>query len=170
MDFFEMTQQRYSVRKFADRPVEEDKLQKVLEAGRNAPTAKNIQPQRIYVLESEEALAKIRSVTKFAFNAPVVMLICADRQEAWVNPFTERSSAEMDCTIAAAHMMLEAQAQGLGTCWVCWVDMEKAREVFEIPEHIELYAMMPLGYAAEDCLPSSMHASRRSLSETVVRK
>ena len=112
MDFFELTKARYSVRKYADRPVEQDKLDKILAAGANAPTAKNQQPQRIYVLQSAEAIEKIRGITRCAFDAPVVLLVCGDREAAWVNPFNGRNSAEMDCSIVTTQMMLQAQELG----------------------------------------------------------
>ncbi len=169
MEFQELIHARYSVRKYADRPVEEDKLQAVLAAGAAAPTAKNQQPQRIYVLESPEALAKIRAITRCAFNAPTVLLICGDRQAAWTNPFNDRNSAEMDCSIVTTQMMLQATELGLGTCWVCWFDTEETRRAFSIPEEQEVLALLPLGYPAQDSHPSSNHASRRPLAETVVR-
>ncbi|MBQ7797184.1 MAG: nitroreductase family protein [Lachnospiraceae bacterium] len=74
MSFFDLVKERYSVRNFADRPVEEEKLYQILEAGRLAPTAMNEQPQRIFVLKSPEALAKVRKVTRMTYNAPVCML------------------------------------------------------------------------------------------------
>lgn len=169
MEFNQLVHDRYSVRKYADRPVEEDRLQAVLAAGASAPTAKNQQPQRIYVLESPEALAKIRAITRCAFNAPAVLLICGDRQAAWTNPFNDRNSAEMDCSIVTTQMMLQAAALGLGTCWVCWFDTEEVRRAFAIPEEQEVFALLPLGYPAEDSHPSGSHASRKPLEETVVR-
>lgn len=169
MEFNQLIHDRYSVRKYADRPVEEDKLQAVLAAGAAAPTAKNQQPQRIYVLESPEALARIRAITRCAFNAPTVLLICGDRQAAWTNPFNDRNSAEMDCSIVTTQMMLQAAALGLGTCWVCWFDTEEVRRAFAIPEEQEVFALLPLGYPAEDSHPSGSHASRKPLEETVVR-
>lgn len=169
MEFNQLIHDRYSVRKYADRPVEEDKLQAVLAAGAAAPTAKNQQPQRIYVLESPEALARIRAITRCAFNAPTVLLICGDRQAAWTNPFNDRNSAEMDCSIVTTQMMLQAAALGLGTCWVCWFDTEEVRRAFAIPEEQEVFALLPLGYPAEDSHPSGNHASRKPLEETVVR-
>lgn len=169
MEFNQLIHDRYSVRKYADRPVEEGKLQAVLAAGAAAPTAKNQQPQRIYVLESPEALARIRAITRCAFNAPTVLLICGDRQAAWTNPFNDRNSAEMDCSIVTTQMMLQAAALGLGTCWVCWFDTEEVRRAFAIPEEQEVFALLPLGYPAEDSHPSGSHASRKPLEETVVR-
>ena len=119
MEFMELARERYSVRKYDPRPVEGEKLDRILEAGALAPSAKNQQPQHVYVLESPAAIEKIRGITRCAFDAPVVLLVCGDRDAAWTNPFNGRNSAEMDCSILATHMMLEAQAQGLGTCWVC---------------------------------------------------
>ena len=168
MNFLELTKERYSVRKYADKPVEQDKLEKILAAGATAPTAKNLQPQRIYVLESPEALEKIRGITRCAFNAPVVLMVCGDKEEAWVNPFNDRSSAEMDCSIVTTQMMLQAQELGLGTCWVCWFDTELTKKTFQIPENQEVYALLPLGYPAEASKPSAMHDSRKALEETVV--
>ena len=169
MNFLELTKERYSVRKYADKPVEQDKLEKILAAGATAPTAKNLQPQRIYVLESPEALEKIRGITRCAFNAPVVLMVCGDKEEAWVNPFNGRSSAEMDCSIVTTQMMLQAQELGLGTCWVCWFDTALTKQTFNIPENEEVFALLPLGYPAESSHPSAMHDSRKPLDETVVR-
>ena len=169
MDFFELTKARYSVRKYADRPVEQDKLDKILAAGANAPTAKNQQPQRIYVLQSADAIAQIRGITRCAFDAPVVLLGCGDRAAAWVNPFNGRNSAEMDCSIVTTQMMLQAQELGLGTCRVCWFDTELTRQTFRIPDSQEVFALLPLGYPAEGSRPAAAHDSRKALEETVVR-
>ena len=169
MELLELAKARYSVRKFAEKPVEEEKLQKVLAAGACAPTTKNQQPQKIYVLESEDAIEKIRGITRCAFNAPVVLMVCGCKDQAWVNPFNDRSSAEMDCSIVTTQMMLQAQELGLGTCWVCWFDTKQTKEAFNIPENEEVFALLPLGYPAESSHPSSMHDSRKALEETVVR-
>ena len=168
MNFYELSRARYSVRKYAQKPVEDEVLRKVLEAGATAPTAKNLQPQRIYVLKSPEAIEKIRGITRCAFDAPVVLLVCGDTNEAWVNPFNNRSSAEMDCSIVTTQMMLQAQELGLGTCWVCWFDTELTKKTFNIPENQEVFALLPLGYPAEVSKPSAMHDSRKALEETVV--
>lgn len=169
MDLMELARERYSVRKYDPRPVEGEKLARILEAGALAPSAKNQQPQHVYVLESPAAIEKIRSLARCAFDAPVVLLVCGDKDAAWTNPFNGRNSVEMDCSILATHMMLEAQAQGLGTCWVCWFDTQAVKQAFQLPAGHEPYLLMPLGYPAESSHPSSNHASRRPLSETVTR-
>lgn len=167
MELTELLKARYSVRKFAEKPVEAEKLQQILEAGACAPTAKNRQPQHIYVLKSPEALEKIRGITACAFNAPVVLLICGDAREGWVNPYNQRNATEMDCTIVNTQMMLQAQALGLGSCWVCWFDTQEVQKQFALPDNHEPFALLPLGYPAEDSHPSKMHTSRKPLSETV---
>ncbi|MDO4853720.1 MAG: nitroreductase family protein, partial [Clostridia bacterium] len=86
MEFDQILSERYSVRAFSSKAIEPDKLNRILEAGRLAPTAKNNQPQRIYVLKSEAALQKIRAITRCAFNAPVVLLVAVDTEAMWKNP------------------------------------------------------------------------------------
>ena len=169
MNFLELTKARYSVRKYADKPVEPEKLEQILAAGATAPTAKNQQPQHIYVLESKEAIETIRGITRCAVNAPVVLLVCGDKEQAWTNPFNGRNSAEMDCSIVTTQMMLQAQELGLGTCWVCWFDTEQTKQAFNIPATQEVFALLPLGYPAEESKPAAMHDSRKALEETVVR-
>lgn len=170
MEFLELAKSRYSVRKFDPRPVEKETLQKILEAGRAAPTAKNLQPQRVYVLESPEAIAAIREITTMAFDAPMVLVLCGEPEAGWVNPFNDRNSTQMDCSIVLTHMMLEAADLGLGTTWVGWFDTEAVKQRFDIPAGQEVYALLPLGYPAENCRPARMHEVRKDLSETVVRK
>ena len=128
MKFSELAALRYSVRRFDSRPVEQDVLDQILETGRLAPTAKNLQPQRIYVVRSKALLAKLRAITTMTFDAPQVLILCADPSEAWVNPFNGRSSAEMDASIVAAHMMLQMQELGIGSTWVCWFDTKKVNK------------------------------------------
>ena len=127
MDFLELAQSRWSVRNYDARPVEQEKLDRILEAARLAPTGANRQPQRLYVLRSEEALARLRAATRMAFNAPLVIVACAKVDEAWHN---ERETvmrgttcdtynvAEMDASIVCDHMQLAATEVGLGTITV----------------------------------------------------
>ncbi|MCE5196659.1 MAG: nitroreductase family protein [Negativicutes bacterium] len=167
MEFSQLIRERYSVRKFADQAVEQEKLQKILEAGRVAPTAKNLQPQRIYVLQSQEALLKIRAIARCAFNAPIVLLVCGDLKEGWVNPFNRRNSTEMDVSIVNTHMMLQAKELGLDSTWACWFDTAAVKTAFCLPEGVEPFCLLPLGYPAPGVTPSAMHHQRKPLSETV---
>lgn len=168
MTFNQLIKQRYSCRDYLDKQIEKEKLNQVLEAGNLAPTAKNNQPQRIYVLQSKEALEKIRQETKCAFNAPVVLLICYDEKEEWNNPLEEGiHSGVEDASIVATHMMLEATELGLGTCWVNVFPNSHTREVFNLPENIKPVLLMTIGYPSEKGIPSERHTLRKELKDTV---
>ena len=117
MTFLELAESRFSVRRFEKTAVEQEKIDAILRAAQLAPTAKNLQPQKIYVLKSEEAIKKINEVTSRAYQAPLVFVVCYDKNIAWTNPLDNNaSSGEMDATIVGTHMMLEAAEQGLGSC------------------------------------------------------
>ena len=161
---------RRSCRAYKPQQITDAELDAVLEAGSLAPTACNLQPQRIYILQSDAALSAIRGITPCAFNAPVVLLVCGDTGESWNNPYSGHDAAEMDATIAATHMMLKAAELGLGTNWVCFFDHAKVKEAFSLPQGVEPYCLLPLGYPADTACPSEQHGSRKPLSQTVFYK
>jgi nitroreductase len=167
MNFKELVTSRYSVRSFASVPVPAEKLQAVLEAARLAPTACNLQPQRIFVLQSTEALTKVRACTSCHFDAPVVLLVCYDKAESWERGFDGFNSGEMDASIVGTHLMLAATAQGLGSTWVCYFDPAKLRKEFALPENLVPAALFPLGVPASDSKPNPNHFNRKKLEETV---
>ena len=113
MDFLELAKNRYSERYFDPKPIEQGKLDRILEAGRVAPTACNYQPQRFFLIRSEGARAKLRTVTRFHFNAPLVILVCYDLGTVWTNPndrlYDAYNSGEQDASIAATSMMFAAE-------------------------------------------------------------
>lgn len=168
MDFLKLAEERFSVRDFSDKPIEQDKLDKILKAAQLAPTAKNLQPQRIYILKSEEALKTIRDITRCAFNAPIVMLICADIEESWKSPFEpEYNSGEMDASIVATHMMLEAYEQGIGSVWVRYFDTAATKKAFNLPENVAPICLMPMGYASDKAVPTSNHTATKAVADFV---
>lgn len=165
--FYELAKSRYSVRSFDPRQIEEEKLTRILEAGQAAPTAANMQPQQIFVLQSEEALAAIRSVTPFTFKAPTVIMMCADLRQAWrgVDGF---NSGQVDAAIVLTHMMMQAWDEGIGSCWARGYDKRLVQQVFGLPEYLEPVAILPLGYPSEKAKPAKgWHDKRKDLSETV---
>ncbi|MBQ8599455.1 MAG: nitroreductase family protein [Oscillospiraceae bacterium] len=167
MDFLTMAKERYSVRKYKDTPVEAEKLQKILEAGRIAPTAANLQPQRILVLQSKEALEKAKDAARF-YDAPVLLVVCADKDSAWVRKTDGFNAYQVDASIVTDHMMLQATELGLGTLWICWFKEDVLRQQFNIPENLVPVNLLAIGYA--DCKPSSpdRHTElRKPLDETV---
>ena len=166
MDFEKLAAVRYSARKFSDRPVENEKLMKILEVGRLAPTAKNLQSQRIFAITSKEGLERVYKAYH-CFSAPVVLLICGDTSAACDAPTTERNMAETDATIVATHMMLEIHDLGLGTTWVGAFNEAKLKAYFPQLEGYQLIALFPTGYIAEDAEPSRLHLESKTKDELV---
>lgn len=167
MEFLELAKKRYSVRQYEDRPVEEEKLRRVLEAGRVAPTGANRQPQRILVVQSKEARAKVGEAARL-YGAPVVLVVCAQVDEAWVRKYDGKNISDIDAAIVTDHMMLEATQQGLGSLWVCWFKPDVLRQALDIPEGWEPVNLLALGYAAcEPASPNRHDTLRKPLEETV---
>ncbi len=167
MDLMNLFKERHSVRKFSDKKVEKDKIDAILEAGRLAPTAVNFQPQRIYVLESDESLLKLKDCTRYHFDAPVALLVCYDNTISWKRAYDNKDMGEVDASIVSAHMMLEVTNLGLGTTWVGHFDPKAVIEKFNLPENIIPVALFPIGYPAEDSAPNPRHCERLNLNETV---
>ena len=168
MTFFELAKSRWSVRAYKDTPIEEEKMQQILEAGRVAPTAKNYQPQRIYIAKSEEARQKLKSVCRCTWDAPVIMVVCYDRERDYHSKLMPGyESGEKDASIVCTHMMLQAWELGIGSCWVGLFNDEQVSNALDLPDHLQVAALMPMGYPAEDAVPAPFHALIRDRSETV---
>ena len=167
MEFKEVIKARYSCKKYSERQVEKEKLDTILNAGRLAPTAKNLQEQHIYVLQSPEALAKIDAVTPCRYGAPTVLVVAFDKNNVFTYPGGKRDSGVEDATIVATHMILAAADEGVDSCWINFLDPEKLAESLELPENEEVLMVMDLGYAAEGAGPLPNHGNRKELSETV---
>ncbi len=167
MDLLTLAAKRYSVRKFKSDLLGEDDLAAILEVGRLAPTACNLQPQRIFVIRSAEGLAKLRGCTSCHFEAPLVLLLCFDQSESWKRSYDGFDSGCMDSSIVATHLMLAAAERGLGTTWVCYFDPELLRREFALLPSLIPTVLLPLGYPAEEAIPAPQHSSRKALTETV---
>ncbi len=168
MDYDDLIRTRYSVRNYSDRPVEQDKLGKILEAGRIAPTAGNRQSQRIVVIQSEDANAKIKQCTPCHFNAPLILLVCYDKSVENNNHYGDkRPYGQVDASIVLTHMMLEAHNLGLGTVWVGLFNAELLRKYFNIPVQYEILGLMPIGYPIPQVLPNKMHNEKFPIEHTV---
>ena len=167
MEFKEVVRNRYSCKKYSDHQVEAEKLNAILEAGRLAPTAKNLQEQHVYVLQSAEALAKIDAVTPCRYGAPTVLVVAFDKNNVFTYPGGKRDSGVEDATIVATHMILAAADEGVDSCWINFLDPDKLAEAFGLPENEEVLMVMDLGYAAEGAGPLANHSSRKPLSDTV---
>jgi len=189
MELLDIEKKRYTVRSFDSKPLEEEKLNKILEAGRWAPTAVNAQPQRIVILNTQENLQKVKEFCTFGFRkeykelaeesadeahgrsvyyygAPVVLLICYDRDACWKHPETGESSGLTDANIVAVHMMLEAASIDVGSAWISYFDRDKARELLQIPDAWEMTSLLYLGYPSEETRQKHKAGKRKELSET----
>lgn len=164
MDFEAVIKSRTATRKFKSVEVEDAKIEKILSAGRLAPTAKNLQPQKIYVIKSDKALSHVDKITPCRYDAPLCLLVCADKNIAWKND--DYSSCESDGAIVATHMILEAANLGLGSVWVRYFDAHQVQKEFNLSENIIPICLIPVGYAADDYKESPLHNQRKELSET----
>ena len=165
MDFLELAGRRHSCRAFSPRQLSGETLSAILDAGRLAPTAKNLQEQRVYVIQSEEGLGRIDKLTPCRYGAPTVIAVAFDRENVFTYPGGKRDSGIEDATIVATHMMLTAADLGVDSCWINFFDPEKAAEALGLPENEELVMLLDLGYA------SGEHAlgpkKRKTREETV---
>jgi len=168
MEFSELIASRYSVRSYKPDAVEDDKLRQVLEAAIIAPTACNIQPFRVIVVETKgirEELKRVYPADWFS-DAPLVICVCAVPSEAWVRRGDQKNHCDIDAAIAMDHIILAATNLGLGTCWIAAFDPKAAREVLEIPDDLIPVLFTPLGYPAD----RPREKSRRTLNEMVIFK
>ena len=167
MEFKNLISERFSVRKFTGEHLPKDVIDTILDAGHKAPTGCNFQPQRILVLNSDDAIEKLKSCTKCHFDAPTAMLICYNKDESWVRPYDGAMSAPVDAAIVTTHMMLAAQDIGVGSCWVMHFDPAAMAKAFNIPENIIPTALLVMGYPAPDAKPLDMHSKFRPIEDVV---
>lgn len=168
MSFLELAKERYSCRKFTNRLVEPEKLEQILQAGMAAPTAKNFQPVHLWVLSSKDSIEKVNEVTRCIYGASTVIAVGCKAEEAYVRE-DGKNYADVDASIVATHIMMEAQDLGLNTTWVGWFDAPKLHELFPEMDGYEVVALFPLGYASDEAAgqPSPRHSERKTREELV---
>ncbi len=167
MDFIELAKSRYSCKKFAPRQISKEQLDCILEAGRLAPTAKNLQEQHVYVVQSEESIAKIDTLTPCRYGAPTMLIVAFDKNNVFTYPGQKYDSGIEDASIVTTHMMLCAKSVGVDSCWVNFFDPDKMADAFNLPENEEILTCLALGFAAEGSKPLATHNSRKPIEETV---
>lgn len=165
-DFMTIASERYSVRKFSDAPVEQEKIDRIIEAGRIAPTAVNSQPQMIYVAKSPEVMDKLRQISPCIYGAPMCFVFCYN-DDTVCRRGENGNYGDIDVTIVMTHMCLQAAELGVGTCIVGRFDPEALQTELDLPANIHPVLLMPFGYAAEDAKPSPRHTEFRPIEETV---
>ena len=167
MEFSEVVRNRYSCKKYSDKKVESEKITAILEAGRLAPTAKNLQEHHVYVLQSGESLAKIDAATPCRYGASTVIVVAFDKNNVFTYPGGKRDSGIEDASIVATHMILAAANEGVDSCWINFFDPEKLAKELSLPENEEILMLLDLGYAAEGAGPLPNHSSRKSVDDFV---
>ena len=169
MDFLELSRTRFSVLEYEHRPVEQEKLDKIIDAALAAPTACNNQPQRILMIQDDTDREKLNSIVPSKYYVPAAFLVCYDERESWVRPMDGKNSGEIDATIAATHMMLEATDLGLGSIWVMYWDPGKMKPAFLLDDSIVPVALLIVGYKSEAANPRPGHLMRKSKDEILMK-
>ena len=169
MDFKDVIKSRYSCKKYSSRPVEEETLVRILEAGRLAPTAKNLQEQHIYVATRPETLEIIDAVTPCRYGASMVLVVAFDKENVYTYPGGKRQSGVEDAAIVATHLMLAAADEGVDSCWLNCFDPDRLHAMLGLPDNEEILMLLDLGYADEEGKPLPNHFSRKPLSDTISR-
>ena len=167
MKFQELIRKRYSCRNFSDKKVDKELIEKIIEAGRIAPTAVNTQPFKIFWLNSEKAKDNVRQASSCTFGADNFLVVGYKEEEGWERTFDQRNFADIDAGIVATHMMLAIEDLGLSTTWVGYFDAPMLQNFYPQMKAYHLIALFPIGYAAEDAVPSERHFKRKSREELV---
>jgi nitroreductase len=169
MDFGELIMQRESVRNYDPmKSVNKMVLERILEAGRIAPSAANFQPWHFYVVSSLPTLEKVRRCydRPWMLDAPHILIVAGNRKEAWRRP-DGYNSLETDLTIAMTQMILAATNEGVATCWIAHFDYPKLRAALDLKSYEEIFAITPLGYPRSDYKKRGQK-NRKALSEVAV--
>lgn len=164
MEFLDLIKSRYSVRAYKNEPVEKEKLEKILEAARLAPTAVNYQPFRLIVIQTKDREDELKQIyqAEWFSQAPFIICVCTEAQNAWVRK-DGKNFVDVDATIVMDHIILAATSLGLGTCWIGAFDVDAARKFLNLPENVEPLVFTPLGYPAD----MISEKKRKPLSELV---
>ena len=166
--FMRILESRYSCHSFSQYPISDTKLGMILEAGQMAPSAGNCQPVRIWVVKSEEALARLHEVHP-CYDAPVVLIVGCRNEEAWVRPYDGVVAAKTDAAIVLTHLMLTATDAGLANMWIWDFDPHQIREVLPETKDHGIYGLLAIGYPAPGAgKPTELHSVRKSLDELVI--
>lgn len=149
MEYSKLISGRESIRNYdPDRPVEKSKLRRILESGRLAPSAANRQPWKFILVSSSGILEKVRACyhREWFKAAPHILIVAGNRNESWVRRYDGYNSLETDLAIAMDHMILAAENEGVGTCWIAAFDPVVLKDALDLEEHEKVYAITPLGY------------------------
>lgn len=160
MNFLEIAKKRYSVRSYTGKKVEQEKLDKILLAAHVAPTAANMQPVKLIVVQSDEGLNKVGKAANI-YGAPLAIIVCCEHEKAWTRPFDRKQTVDIDASILTDHMMIEATELGLGSVWICYFKPDVIQKEFNLPDTLEPVNILAVGYSDESPADPERHATQR---------
>jgi nitroreductase len=168
MDFLSLAKKRYSCRSYKNQPVEKEKLMRVLEAGRIAPSAVNFQPWHFVVVQEPSNLQLIQQCyhRDWLKTVPCIIILCGDHNTSWKRK-DNKDYCDIDISIATDHLTLQATAEGLATCWVCNFDCAMLTKTLGLPSNIEPIVMLPIGYPL-DQPELERHQQKRKKTKDIV--
>lgn len=152
--FKELSDLRFSVRSYSDKPVSDKQLKYIMECTRLAPSAVNIQPWHFYVITKSKDKKKLQQCynREWFKSAPMYIICCICHNEAWIRNLDKKEHGDIDIAIATEHLCLAATEQGLGTCWICNFDARLCHNMFNLPYNEEPAVLIPIGYPAKDAV------------------
>ena len=162
MELLEIAKKRHSVRKYTKKEIEQEKLNKILEAAHVAPTAANMQP-----VKSKDGLEKVGKAANI-YQAPAAIVVCADKTKTWERPFDGKKTTDIDASILTDHMMLEATELGLGSVWICYFKPDILKEELDLPDNLEPVNILVLGYSDEPDASTDRHKNMRIRMDELV--
>lgn len=169
MSVLDVMKERYSVREYQDRKVEREKVERILEAARVAPTGCNFQPFKIVVIESEEGLMKLKNCVSRDFDPPLAFLVFADNDKVWTRKYDGKKIGDIDAAIVTDHMMLEATELGLGSVWICNFKPEEVKKNFDIGDNFTPVNLLYVGYASCEKKSATRHdKERKAIGEITI--
>jgi len=166
MSILKVIKERRSVRRYRSDPIPDEVLLRVLDAARFSPSGKNLQPWKFIIVRNEtlkRRLAEASLRQSFIAEAPVVVVACGFPDRCYSRLGNYMKSWPVDVAIAVEHLMLQAQEEGLGTCWVGAFEEGEVKSILNIPDGVKVLALTPLGYPDENPVPRG----RKSLEEIV---
>ena len=168
MEFFDVIEQRYSMRGFEDKEVEQEKLDKILKAAQLAPTGVNFQPFKVVVIDTKKYKEELKGIYSpdWFTQAPIALCVVASKERAWTRKYDDKNIADIDATIVMTHMILAAEDVGLNTCFIAAFKPDKAREFLDLDDEWEPVLFTPLGYGNAE----PRDTPRKSIDELVIYK
>lgn len=167
MDFETLIMKRFSLRSYSPKVVEKEKVEQLLRSVQYAPSAVNFQPYRIYVVQTEDMLARIKKCyhREWLADASLIFVVVGLHSVAWKRAYDEKDHTDIDCAIAAEHIALQAADLGLGSCWICNFEKAECSKALDLKPDEEPVVLMPVGYPKDSAVPEK---KRKGLDDLVV--